>query len=242
MPGLEATPWDLAGGFVEAARTAGATDPQVRGADWQTAVVTAVNADGTVDIGSVRARRLDTYLNATIGDLIAITQNGAGNWIALGRLAVSEPLVSVTSITANAATTASTTEVAIITTPSLTLRNGRAYRFELRGLIQHATVNVTDVVVFRLRRTSTVGTQIRNLGCVGVTNRATAARNGNVNVTHIGTNTTGADITGAVLATYSWDTGSTATFTFAATAATPGTLIITDIGPASAYAGAGAIT
>lgn len=65
----------------------GSQTPAVRGADWQTAVVTAVNADGTVDIGDVRARRLDTYLGATVGDQIMVTQNGAGNWLAIGRLA-----------------------------------------------------------------------------------------------------------------------------------------------------------
>ncbi|MFE7566198.1 hypothetical protein ACFU76_04430 [Streptomyces sp. NPDC057539] len=88
MPsGVEATGADLAAVLVQAARTAGANDPQVHGADWQTAVVTAVNSDGTVNIGTIRARRLDAYLNAAVGDLIQITQNGAKNWIALGRLA-----------------------------------------------------------------------------------------------------------------------------------------------------------
>ncbi|MGW6741625.1 hypothetical protein ACWGDX_13015 [Streptomyces sp. NPDC055025] len=238
----EATGAALAAGFVQAARAAGASDPQVRGADWQTAVVTAVGVDGTVSIGSIRARRLDTYQGAQVGDMIAITQSGAGNWVALGRLAVTEPLVSLTPITANAATTASTTEVAVITSPSITLKNGRAYRFELRGLVQHATLNTTDLVAFRLRRTSTTGPLIRNLGSVPVTNLTSGARNHAVNLTHIGVNTSGADIGGPVLATYSWDAGSSVTFIFAASTATPATLTITDAGPAAAFAGAGAIT
>lgn len=145
-------------------------------------------------------------------------------------------------LTANASTTASITEVAIVTATGVTLKTGRAYQFELRGLVQHATVSVTDVVAFRLRRTSTTGTLIRNLGSQSVTNRANAARNHNVNLTHIAANDTGGDISTSVLATYSWDTGSTATFTFAATVATPATLAIFDIGPSSDYPGIGAIT
>ncbi|MFE2497077.1 hypothetical protein [Streptomyces scopuliridis] len=86
MPGAEATGADLAAGLVQAARTAGATDPQVRGADWQTAVVTAVNSDGTVSVGTIRARRLDAYQGATVGDLIEIGQNSSKNWVARGRL------------------------------------------------------------------------------------------------------------------------------------------------------------
>ncbi|MGV9352276.1 hypothetical protein [Streptomyces misionensis] len=77
----------LAQGIAQAARQAGQDNPVVRGADWQTAIVTAVNADGTVYIGSIRARCLERYANPAVGDQIAISRNGAGSWIALGRLA-----------------------------------------------------------------------------------------------------------------------------------------------------------
>jgi hypothetical protein len=83
----EVSPLQLAAGITAASRQAGATDPTVRRADWQTAVVTAVGTDGTVDIGSVRARRLKRYNNPTVGDQVMVTQNGAGNWVAVGRLA-----------------------------------------------------------------------------------------------------------------------------------------------------------
>lgn len=89
MASVEASPLDLAAGIAQAARQAGVTDPAVRGSDWQAAVVTAVNTDGTVDIGSIRARRFDTYLNPAIGDQIVISQSGNRNWIAHGRLAPS---------------------------------------------------------------------------------------------------------------------------------------------------------
>jgi hypothetical protein len=89
MPAPEVSPLQLAAGITLAARQAGATDPTVRRADWQTAVVTSVNTDGTVDIGNVRARRLDTYVNPAVGDTVMVTQSGSGNWAALGRLAPS---------------------------------------------------------------------------------------------------------------------------------------------------------
>ena len=77
----------LADAIVGAATVQGVTTPEVRGADWHTAQVTAVGNDGTVDCGTIRARRLDSYTNPTIGDLVTICRSGAGNWIALGRLA-----------------------------------------------------------------------------------------------------------------------------------------------------------
>lgn len=109
----EVSPLELAASMTEAARTAGANDPQVHGADWQTAVVTAVNVDGTVDVGSIRARRLLSYSNPAVADLIAITQNGAGNWIALGRLApaVSDEWTAYTPTVAGGGTATFTSRV-----------------------------------------------------------------------------------------------------------------------------------
>ncbi|TVL89733.1 hypothetical protein [Streptomyces sp. SAJ15] len=79
------TPADLADAIRFQAVAAGASTPTVRGADWQTATVTAVGA-GTVDCGTVTARRMDSYQNPAIGDRIVLTQSGNGNWAALGRL------------------------------------------------------------------------------------------------------------------------------------------------------------
>ncbi|MFE9886884.1 hypothetical protein [Streptomyces scopuliridis] len=88
MSGVEASGADLAAGLVQAARIAGAADPHVRGADWRTAVVTAVNGDGTVNVGTIRARRLEAaYPSPAVGDQIAITQSGNKNWLAFGRTA-----------------------------------------------------------------------------------------------------------------------------------------------------------
>ena len=75
---------DLADAMYQQAITAGTSEPAVRGADWQTATVTAVGT-GTVDCGVLTARRLESYQNPAVGDRIAITQSGDGNWLALGR-------------------------------------------------------------------------------------------------------------------------------------------------------------
>jgi len=80
-------PLDVATGIALAARQAGRDDPAVRGADWQTGTVTAVNTDGTVDVGTIRARRLESYLLPTVGDQIIISRSGIGSWAAIGRTA-----------------------------------------------------------------------------------------------------------------------------------------------------------
>lgn len=81
----------LAAEFADALRQqavqSAAAAPAVRGSDWRTATVTAVNADGTVSIGAIRARRLESYATPAIGDRIVISQSGTGNWLALGRIA-----------------------------------------------------------------------------------------------------------------------------------------------------------
>lgn len=69
----------------EAVRGAGA-DSKVRGAEWQTATVTAVNGNGTVNVGVIVARCLDSYQSPAVGDQIFLTNNGAGNWVAVGRI------------------------------------------------------------------------------------------------------------------------------------------------------------
>lgn len=77
----------LASAIRSAAVQAGTETPAVRGADWQTATVTAIGADGTVTAGGIIARRLDTYVTPVIGDLVLLTNSGSGNWAALARMA-----------------------------------------------------------------------------------------------------------------------------------------------------------
>ncbi|MFG7940951.1 hypothetical protein [Streptomyces cacaoi] len=80
----------LADAIAATARRQGAVTPAVRGADWQVAKVTAVGSGataGTVDCGTIRARRLTTYTSPAVGDRIVISRNSTGNWVAVGKLA-----------------------------------------------------------------------------------------------------------------------------------------------------------
>ena len=77
---------DLAWALKEQARRTGASSPDVRGADWRQATVTAVNGDGTVTADGIPGiRRMDGYTQAAVGDVIVITQSSSGNWLAWGR-------------------------------------------------------------------------------------------------------------------------------------------------------------
>jgi hypothetical protein len=79
---------DLAWALKQQATRAGEGAPSVRGADWRLATVTAVNTDGTVAVAGIPAiRRLETYRNPAVGDLIVIQQASNGNWISPGRTA-----------------------------------------------------------------------------------------------------------------------------------------------------------
>jgi hypothetical protein len=83
-----ATSAQVAQAVAAAAVQAGQDTPTVRGADWQTATVTAVNTDGTVSCGTaIRARRLESYQLPTVGDRIMLTRSGTGSWLAVGRTA-----------------------------------------------------------------------------------------------------------------------------------------------------------
>ncbi|AWT42549.1 MULTISPECIES: hypothetical protein [Streptomyces] len=80
--------FSVAQGIKRASTQAGRDDPEVRRADVQTGIVTAVGATpGTVDVGSIRARRLETYLQPAVGDQVLLVQSGTGNWWAAGRTA-----------------------------------------------------------------------------------------------------------------------------------------------------------
>lgn len=81
---------DLAWALKQQATRVGEQSTSVRGADWQLAVVTAVNADGTLAASGIPSiRRLARVTDPAVGDTIVITQNSAGNWLALGKLATS---------------------------------------------------------------------------------------------------------------------------------------------------------
>ncbi|MFE0326327.1 hypothetical protein ACFW08_05860 [Streptomyces sp. NPDC058960] len=59
---------------------------------WFLASVTAVNANGTVDISTARGpvtqvRRLKAYSSPAVNDVVKVSRNADGNWIVDGALA-----------------------------------------------------------------------------------------------------------------------------------------------------------
>lgn len=63
-----------------------------RAASWGLATVTAVGADGTVDIATARGpmggvRRLQSYSAPAVGDVVKFSRNPDGNWVVDGALA-----------------------------------------------------------------------------------------------------------------------------------------------------------
>ncbi|MFJ3948972.1 hypothetical protein ACIPXV_02735 [Streptomyces libani] len=85
MPSSDA---EFADALLDEASRQAAGNPSVRRSDWSTGTVTAVDVvPGTVDVDSVRARRLESYMAPRVGDRVIISQSGMGNWIAIGRTA-----------------------------------------------------------------------------------------------------------------------------------------------------------
>lgn len=77
----------LADAIGASAEQVGTRTPKIRGADWQTATVTAVGTDGTVTAGGIIARRSRNYADPAIGDLVILTNSGNGNWAVLAKTA-----------------------------------------------------------------------------------------------------------------------------------------------------------
>lgn len=160
----------------------------------------------------------------------------AGSTVTASMLTYRSPyVVAHASLTSNSGTITSTTEVTIVTTPSATLTAGRAYEFRFQGLVQHATANLTDLLFLRLRLGN--GNLIRNFQSVAVSNHSTASRNNALDLAIVCT--PAATTTNTVYMTGAWDSGSSATFTFAATSGTPALLTVRDYGPASDMPGIG---
>lgn len=79
---------DLKEAMRRQAQRVGEETPAVRGSDWRLAVVTTVNGDGTVAADGIPSIRcMESYVLPTVGDVIVIDQNSAGNWLAWGRTA-----------------------------------------------------------------------------------------------------------------------------------------------------------
>ncbi len=82
----------LAKPLAEAVRRAALAAVEQRAAAWFLARVTAVNGDGTVDIGTARGpvpgvRRLKSYSAPAVDDVVKVSRNSDGNWVVDGALA-----------------------------------------------------------------------------------------------------------------------------------------------------------
>lgn len=155
-----AGPWDLAAGIAAAARQAGRDDPDVRRADVQTGTVTAVSVTaGTIDVGSIRARRLESYQRPAVGDQVLLIQSGTGNWWAAGRTAsaaspIGEPLFKYKAAHTDRPSTTTLTDDPDLTMP---LDANAVYVVEF-----HLHYAATDTARFRTAWTvpaSAVGTR-----------------------------------------------------------------------------------
>ncbi|MEV7425162.1 hypothetical protein [Streptomyces sp. NPDC091212] len=76
----------------EAVRAAAARAVTENSPAWMVASVTAVGADGTVDVTTARGpmakvRRLKSYSAPAVSDVVVILTNPIGNWVVLGALA-----------------------------------------------------------------------------------------------------------------------------------------------------------
>jgi hypothetical protein len=81
---------ETAAALKRSAKKVGEQSTSVRGADWRTAIVTAVGA-GTVTADGIVWRCMETYTMPLIGDVTVVSQSSNGNCIALGRLSAGDP-------------------------------------------------------------------------------------------------------------------------------------------------------
>lgn len=149
----------------------------------------------------------------------------------VGGVDIGQGIQSQVSLTSNV-TGLTTTEAVIMTIPSMTFVNGRAYRVNLWGLQQSTTADTHFLYKLRKGNASTTGTVYKDQMRVPTVN--TASLNSAASLTVLLVNTSGADITTEV----TW-TGSVAAGTgqFSASAGNVATATIEDVGLASAWPG-----
>lgn len=154
----------------------------------------------------------------------------SGN-LSVGTVDIGAGIQSQVSITANV-TGITTTEVVVMTIPSMTFTNGRAYKVTLWGLQQSTTADTYFLHRLRKGSATTSGTIYKDQMRVATINAAST--NSAVNLSTVLVNNTGADITTAVTWTTSCAAG---TGILAASAGNVAYATIEDVGLASAWPG-----
>lgn len=195
--------------------------------------------NGSLTLSSGKTNSSDTsaflaLVSKTVGvDPQILIRNYAGGQLSLmnDTIDMGRGLQSDVSITANV-TGITTTETVLMTIPSMTYKNGRAYRVTLWGLAQSTTASTYFLYRLRAGSASTTGTIYKDQMRVPVL--STASTNSAVSLVFTLTNVSGADITTAV----TW-TGSVAAGTgiFAASAGNVAQATVEDIGLASQWPG-----
>lgn len=196
-------------------------------------------ANGSLTLSSGKLNSSDTsafmaLVSKTIGiDPQFLINNYAGGQLSFMNDTIDQGrgVQSMVSITANV-TGITTTEVVVMTIPSMTFKNGRAYRVTLWGLQQSTTADTYFLHRLRKGSASTSGTIYKDQMRVPVINAAST--NGAVSLTFNLENTSGADITTALTWTASCAAG---TGIFAASAGNVATATVEDVGLASQWPG-----
>ncbi|MGS2592114.1 hypothetical protein [Streptomyces hebeiensis] len=182
----------------------------------------------------LRARFADTdrFIVSTAGTVSAVNFTASGS-VTAGTLTVAGKdagLGLITSVTRTAnLLSISTTNMALMTTPSMTWRDGRTYSVHLVGLMNSTTAN-TYALYQIAKGTTAAGTVIRGQIRIPVAGTANTHHEFTINVS----NTTGADITTAITVTVSIAAG---TGQFSASPATPAYVTVTDLGLATDWPG-----
>jgi len=142
--------------------------------------------------------------------------------------------IAYAAITSNSSTT-TTTEAVAITTPSFTMRNGRAFIVKAKCLYTSSVAG--DHATIRVRRTNTSGSTILD------SQRLVVPSSGNslFYAENVFTNTTGSDLTSVMVLNYVRANGS-GNVSVPASSAQVAFLMIQDIGLATDYTSATSIT
>lgn len=132
--------------------------------------------------------------------------------------------------------TTGTTEVTFLTSAAMTLRNGRAYRVTVSTLISG---NSADHARIFIKRGSMSGTALLDTQQIAI---PASGSNGRITFENVAANSTGADLTSALYATIQRASGSTASVGTNASAVSPTYIQVEDVGAASDFPTATAIT
>lgn len=142
-----ASPADLADAIRQQAVRASGETPGIRGADWQTATVTAVGTDGTVDCGIIRARRLESYPTPLVGDRIVIVQSGIGNWLACGRVVTGADAVGHTQVARKTGDTSRTNTNTPTDDPHLAFQVSAGATYIVDGWVKYSALVDVDITI-----------------------------------------------------------------------------------------------